>query len=79
MTDTEEFAYGHPSQHTGAMSAQHTVRYLSTGELQLPLFDTANPDETWKTTDDWSDVIKEVDELREFSQALDVATETTDG
>lgn len=59
-----EYEYGHPSQDTGYMEQDFVYHYLATGELQMPLFNTDNPEETWKTTDSWADLRAELDEFR---------------
>lgn len=51
-------------RHTGYMDSKHAAHYIKTGELQMPLFNTADPEVTWKTTDSWSDDLRQMDEMR---------------
>ena len=60
MTDQDDFYL----RHTGYMDGKHARQFIKTGELQMPLFDTSNPEVTWKTTDSWADDIVNLDEMR---------------
>ena len=51
-------------RHITYMDMKHADQYKRTGELQLPLFDVNDVERTWKTTDSWSDEIKELDAKR---------------
>lgn len=60
-----DYEYGHPSQSTVQMTGQHVDHYLNTGELQLPLFDVDNFDDTWKTTDSFNERVTRINAKRQ--------------
>lgn len=51
-------------RHTGHQDMQHVRHFHDTGELQMPLFDTADFSRTWENTDSWADEIKDFDKQR---------------